>query len=63
MRLLLPIPGHERGRRFIQLLTGLVLFGASAALLVRAELGLDPWDVFHQGAARRTDISLGITTV
>jgi len=36
-------------RRVTQLYAGLVLYGFSLALMVRAELGLDPWDVFHQG--------------
>lgn len=63
MRLLLPLPAHERPRRLLQLFSGLVLFGVSAALLVRSELGLDPWDVFHQGVARRTALSIGVATV
>ncbi|MFL6073844.1 MAG: YczE/YyaS/YitT family protein [Mycobacteriales bacterium] len=29
------------------------------ALMVVAGLGLDPWDVFHQGVARATGLSLG----
>ena len=57
---LLPKP---RWRRFIQLNFGLVLFGASLALLVTADLGLDPWDVFHPGLARTLDIRLGIAVV
>lgn len=35
-------------RRLVQLYAGLVLYGVSLALMVRAELGLDPWDVFHR---------------
>lgn len=46
-------------RRLTQLYGGLVLFGISDAFLVRARLGLDPWDVLHQGLARRTDIAIG----
>lgn len=33
------------------------------ALLVKANLGLDPWDVFNQGVSRRTGLSLGTVTV
>ncbi|MET7932992.1 hypothetical protein [Streptomyces sp. NPDC005322] len=33
------------------------------ALQVRATLGLDPWDVFHQGIAERTPLSFGTVTV
>lgn len=33
------------------------------ALLVRSELGVMPWDVLHQGIARRLDWSLGTVTI
>lgn len=46
-----------------QLLVGLWLFGVSIALLVRAGLGLDPWDVLHQGVARQTGASIGTVVV
>lgn len=46
-------------RRVAQLYAGLVLFGVSVALLVAARLGLDPWDVFHQGLARRAGLPIG----
>lgn len=32
-------------------------------MLVRANLGLDPWDVFHQGLSERTAMTIGIATV
>src|SRR5690349_5704537 len=41
------------------LLAGLVGYGTSMAMMVRAGLGLDPWDVFHQGLALRTPLSIG----
>lgn len=47
-------------RRFIQLQIGLLLYGASLALMVRADLGLNPWSVFHQGLSELTGISLGL---
>jgi uncharacterized membrane protein YczE len=47
-------------RRLLQLLLGLSLYGASMALMVRAGLGLDPWDVFHQGLAGRVGLSIGL---
>jgi len=46
-------------RRLIQLFIGLVLYGASMALMLRAALGLDPWDVFHQGLAGEVGLSIG----
>jgi uncharacterized membrane protein YczE len=50
---------HRPARRLAQLYAGLVLYGASMALQIRAGLGLDPWDVFHQGVAERTGLSFG----
>jgi uncharacterized membrane protein YczE len=49
--------------RFAQLIGGLVLFGASLALLVRSGLGLDPWDVFHQGLSVVSGVSIGVCTI
>ena len=49
--------------RSVRLLAGLVLFGLALALLVRADLGLDPWTVFHAGVARHVDLTLGQVTV
>ncbi|AWN23699.1 hypothetical protein DKM44_11050 [Deinococcus irradiatisoli] len=46
-------------RRLLQLFVGLSLYGVSLALMVRANLGLDPWDVFHQGLSQRLGWSLG----
>lgn len=55
---LVGVPGPV-GRRVVSLYAGLVLFGVSVALLVNARLGLDPWDVLHQGLARRTGLPIG----
>jgi uncharacterized membrane protein YczE len=44
------------------LLVGLVLYGLSMAIMVRAGLGLDPWDVFHQGLSARTGMSIGMAS-
>jgi uncharacterized membrane protein YczE len=46
-------------RRLLNLHVGLVLFGVSVALMVRADLGLASWDVLHQGIAERTDLPIG----
>lgn len=45
--------------RSIALLTGLCGYGFSMAMMIRAELGLDPWDVFHQGLSRHTSMTVG----
>ena len=46
-------------RRLLQLYAGLILYGASMGLQIRAGLGLDPWDVFHQGVSEKTGLSFG----
>ncbi|MCP9274383.1 membrane protein YczE [Mycolicibacterium arenosum] len=51
--------GFARGSA---LLVGLAGYGFSMAVMIRAGLGLDPWDVFHQGLAGRTGLSFGVVT-
>ncbi|MBX6382704.1 MAG: hypothetical protein IRZ07_06975 [Microbispora sp.] len=46
--------------RLVRLYVGLALYGAGIALLVRSGLGLDPWEVFHQGMSVRTGWSIGL---
>jgi uncharacterized membrane protein YczE len=46
-------------RRLVQLFAGLILYGVSDSMLLLAGLGVDPWDVLHQGLARRTGIPTG----
>lgn len=45
--------------RGLALLIGLTLYGLSMAMMVKAGLGLDPWDVLHQGLAYEFGISIG----
>jgi uncharacterized membrane protein YczE len=49
--------------RLVQLYIGLWLYGLGAALQVRAGLGLDPWDVFHQGVARHVGLAIGTVLI
>lgn len=51
------------GRRLVQLYAGLVVIGVSIAFLVRANLGVMPWDVLHQGLAGFVDVSFGTMTI
>jgi uncharacterized membrane protein YczE len=46
-------------RRLFNLYSGLVLFGVSMALMLASDLGLDPWDVLHQGLAEHTGLPFG----
>lgn len=50
-------------RRLSQLYIGLLLYGLAAALQVRSELGLDPWDVLHQGSSEHTDLAIGTVVI
>ena len=49
--------------RLAQLYAGLLLYGFSSSLLVLARLGLDPWDVFHQGLSRTYGLAIGTWTI
>jgi uncharacterized membrane protein YczE len=49
-------------RRLPQLAAGLALYGASDGLLVRAHLGLDPWDVLHEGLTKVFGLDFGAVT-
>jgi len=46
-------------RRLVQLYAGLLLYGFSIALMVRAHLGLAPWDVLHSGLTKHVPIDIG----
>ncbi|MCS3432284.1 putative membrane protein YczE [Klebsiella sp. BIGb0407] len=50
-------------RRLIQLYIGLILYGVSVAMYVRADLGADPWNVFHLGVARIFSLNLGVVMI
>ncbi len=53
----------RHARRLVQLYVGLWVYGFGAALQVRAGLGLDPWDVFHQGGARHVGLAIGTVLI
>jgi uncharacterized membrane protein YczE len=58
-----PVPLRASpGRRLPQLVLGLVLYGASMAMMTRANLGLNPWDVLHEGLTFITGLSFGTVT-
>lgn len=51
------------GRRLVQLYFGLVLYGVSTAMFVRADLGADPWNVFHLGLAKLLSMQIGVVMI
>lgn len=61
-----PLAQLRAGRlplRLALLYLGLVVYGASLAMMVRADLGLAPWDVLHSGLIRHVPITLGQAVV
>ncbi|WBB54175.1 hypothetical protein [Verrucosispora sp. WMMD573] len=54
---------HRPTRRLTHLFVGLALYGFSMALMIRSGLGLNPWDVFHQGLSRLTGLSMGTVVI
>lgn len=50
-------------RRLTQLVVGLLLFGTSMAMMSRSRLGLNPWDVLHEGLTEKTGLTFGSATV
>ncbi|MNM80763.1 hypothetical protein D3C81_927390 [compost metagenome] len=48
--------------RLLQLLLGLFLFGIASSLMIRASIGIAPWDVLSQGISLRSGWSFGLIT-
>jgi uncharacterized membrane protein YczE len=55
--------GAELRRRLPRLLGGIVLLGTGIAMTIEARLGVSPYDVLHQGLARKTGLSFGTVVV
>src|SRR4051812_11988961 len=53
------LAGRALGRRVPQLLAGLLLYGSSMGLMMRGGLGVNPWDVLHQGLKHHLGLSIG----
>ena len=49
--------------RLIRCVAGLASFGTGIAFFVRSELGVPPWDVFHQGISKHTGLGLGTVLI
>ena len=49
--------------RLVRCVFGLFLFAAGITMLIRAELGAAPWDVFHTGVSELTGIGVGTIIV
>ena len=49
--------------RYLRLTVGLVFFGVGLALVVIGDFGLPPWDIFHQGLAEQTWLTIGTAMI
>lgn len=59
-----PRPLRERfTERLARCVVGLACFGTGIAFFVRSDLGVPPWDVFHQGISERTGLGLGTVLI
>lgn len=47
----------------IRLLIGFVFCASSTVLMLNSNLGLSPWDVFHQGVSRLAGITIGQASI
>ena len=57
-------PLRERfAERLVRCVAGLACFGIGIAFFVRSDLGVPPWDVFHQGLSEKTGTSLGLVLI
>jgi len=63
MAILQRASGAEIRRRLPRLVLGLEICAVGLALVILADLGLDPWDVLHQGLAEQTGISIGTVSI
>ena len=51
---------HDRfAERLVRCALGLAVFGLGLRLIIDADVGLAPWDVFHQGLSEHTGIGIG----
>ena len=59
-----PRPLRERFvERFLRCAAGLFCFGTGIACFVHSDLGVPPWDVFHQGIAEITGLKMGTVII
>jgi uncharacterized membrane protein YczE len=56
-------PSDRPLERLVRCVTGLALFGVGIALLLDADLGAAPWDVFHSGVTELTGIPVGTVII
>lgn len=55
-----PSPAALWTRRGVQLIVGLVAYGVAIGLMLRAGIGVPPWDVLAQGITAQTGLPFGL---
>ncbi len=50
-------------QRWVMLFAGFAAWGLGLSLFVRANLGMGPWDAFHQGLARQLGLTIGTASI
>lgn len=48
---------------FVRLFIGFFLYGLGIVVMVNAQIGLSPWDAFHQGISIKTGITMGQASI
>ena len=56
-------PALTMTRRIAQLIVGLFLYGIAIAMMIRAGIGVAPWDVLTQGLTLQTGLGFGLLTI
>ncbi len=57
-------PLRERfAERLARCVAGLAMFGIGIAFFVQGDIGVPPWDVFHQGVSGKTGYAIGTVIV
>lgn len=47
----------------VRLFIGFMLYGLGIVVMVNAQIGLSPWDAFHQGISLKTGITMGQASI
>ncbi len=57
------VPRDRFAQRLARCVGGLALFGVGISLIIRGDLGLAPWDVFHQGVSDLIGVPIGTVII
>lgn len=49
--------------RFVRLMSGIFMLSVGVVFTIKANLGLSPWDIFHDGISKNTPLSFGAVNI